>query len=71
MEKKYPAFTPSIATDGFPSKAWSNTLVAPQRREANRIISSVYSRSVMPASRPIKNGHQISALSLLSLMYTN
>jgi len=47
MEKKYPAFTPSMATDGFPSNAWSNTFVAPQGKEANQIISS---RSVTSAS---------------------
>lgn len=29
MEKKYPAFTPSMATDGRPSNAWSSTLSAP------------------------------------------
>lgn len=50
MEKKYPAFTPSIATDGFPSNAWSNTFVAPQRKEANQLRSSFYSRSAMSAS---------------------
>lgn len=29
IEKKYPAFTPSMATDGRPSNACSNTLSAP------------------------------------------
>lgn len=29
MEKKYPAFTPSMATDGFPSKAWSRAFSTP------------------------------------------
>lgn len=29
IEKKYPAFTPSMATDGFPSKAWSSAFSTP------------------------------------------
>ena len=30
MEKKYPAFTPSMATEGFPSKAWSRAFSTPE-----------------------------------------
>lgn len=29
IEKKYPAFTPSMATDGLPSKAWSRAFSTP------------------------------------------
>lgn len=29
IEKKYPAFTPSMATDGFPSKACSRAFLTP------------------------------------------
>lgn len=33
IEKKYPAFTPSMATDGRPSNAWSSTLSAPLKNK--------------------------------------
>lgn len=33
IEKKYPASTPSMATDGRPSNAWSSTLSAPLKKK--------------------------------------
>lgn len=38
MEKKYPAFTPSMATDGFPSKACNRTLLTPSGSLRNSLF---------------------------------
>ena len=53
-EKRYPAFTPSRATDGFPAKLWSRARLIPEGRSKGQGVQS--SAAVKPVCTWVTGG---------------